>query len=57
MPFVTRSGRQTRAPPPANYIRTYASKDQVATESDVDDKQVMCHLLFVPQLLLIAKGL
>ena len=46
MPSVTRSGRQTKAPPPGNYIRTYASKDQVATESDTDNNQVMCHLLF-----------
>jgi hypothetical protein len=42
MPLVTRSGRQTKAPPPADDVHTRASKDQGATESDVDDNQVMC---------------
>ncbi|KAG1851938.1 hypothetical protein F4604DRAFT_1686759 [Suillus subluteus] len=39
MPLVTRSGRQTKAPPPPDYVRSYASKDQMAAESDVDDNQ------------------
>lgn len=57
MPLVTRSGRQTKAPPPPDYVRSYASKDQMAAESDVDDNQVMCYLLFALQPLLIAKAL
>ncbi|KAG1744523.1 uncharacterized protein EDB91DRAFT_1246650 [Suillus paluster] len=39
MPLVTCLGRQTKAPSPADYVRTDASKDQGATESDVDDNQ------------------
>ncbi|KAG2147920.1 hypothetical protein DEU56DRAFT_753193 [Suillus clintonianus] len=39
MPCVTRSGRQTKAPPPPDYVHTYTSKDEKAAESDVDDNQ------------------
>ncbi|KAG0696431.1 hypothetical protein DFH29DRAFT_879347 [Suillus ampliporus] len=39
MPLVTRSGHQTKAPPPPDYVPSYASKDQMAAESDVDDNQ------------------
>ncbi|KAG1902402.1 uncharacterized protein F5891DRAFT_1186513 [Suillus fuscotomentosus] len=44
MPLVTRSGRRTKAPPPPDYVRTYASKDQKAAESDADDNQQTCSL-------------
>ncbi|KAG1725966.1 hypothetical protein EDB19DRAFT_1945391 [Suillus lakei] len=40
MPLVTRSGRQTKVPPPPDYVRSYVSKDQMAAESDVDDNQL-----------------
>ncbi|KAG1793316.1 uncharacterized protein HD556DRAFT_1308745 [Suillus plorans] len=39
MPLVTRSGHRTKAPPPPDYVRTYASKDQKAAKSDADDNQ------------------
>ncbi|OAX32280.1 hypothetical protein K503DRAFT_805350 [Rhizopogon vinicolor AM-OR11-026] len=39
MPLVTCSGRQTKAPPLADDVHTRVSKDQGATESDVDDNQ------------------
>ncbi|KAG1778077.1 hypothetical protein EV702DRAFT_1196496 [Suillus placidus] len=39
MPLVTRSGHQTKVPPPPDYVHTYASKDQMAAKSDVDDNQ------------------
>ncbi|KAG0703201.1 hypothetical protein DFH29DRAFT_874605 [Suillus ampliporus] len=39
MPLVTRSGHQTKAPPSPDYVPSYASKDQMAAESDADDNQ------------------
>ncbi|KAG1888478.1 uncharacterized protein F5891DRAFT_987770 [Suillus fuscotomentosus] len=43
MPLVTHSGCWTKAPPPPDYVRTYASKDQKAAESDADDNQASTH--------------
>lgn len=57
MSSTTRSGRQRKAPLPADRVRTFAPKGQVATEPDIDDNQVMCYLLFALQSLLIVKGL
>ncbi|KAG1889067.1 uncharacterized protein F5891DRAFT_987486 [Suillus fuscotomentosus] len=39
MPLVTHSGCWTKAPPPPDYVRTYASKDQKAAKSNADDNQ------------------
>ena len=61
MPLLTRSGRRRNPPPPADHARTRSSKASVPTESDADDDadddQVMCHLLYALESLLITTGL
>lgn len=55
--IVTHSGHWTKAPPLVDHVHTHMSNDPVATESDADGDQVMCHSSFALQSLLIAKVL